>query len=333
LTEHDEQRNRIARRRCQGVQNSGDALVSSFRHQLTADQLETVLSSLQDDPDNDVLQGLQTELREAISVTQSAIDDLQPHVSVTQHAAAPPPVVEKWSKENHPAFQAGYRRPGAPASFVVEEAPAVTALKVNDTVLAKWVTGDKGFYPARITSITGSSANPVYIVTFKSYGSSETVRGNDIKPIVTDSKKRKADDSPVSSIPLQTARTNTGVISAAASIDPALAQKRKEPSLVSDGHPKPPKAAKKIKANKELEAGKNKWQDFSLKGKLGTVKTKESMFRTGESATARGKIVLDFEAFHITDIHIVGFTGSGQTMRKDPTRSRHIYQENEEDGY
>ncbi|RBQ65678.1 hypothetical protein VDGD_21697 [Verticillium dahliae] len=26
----------------------------------------------------------------------------------------------------------------------------------------------------------------------------------------------------------------------------------------------------------------------------------------------------------------VGFTGSGQAMRKDPTRSRHVYQQNEE---
>lgn len=31
---------------------------------------------------------------------------------------------------------------------------------------------------------------------------------------------------------------------------------------------------------------------------------------------------------------LVGFTGSGQTMRKDPTRSRHIYQMNgEEEAY
>lgn len=28
--------------------------------------------------------------------------------------------------------------------------------------------------------------------------------------------------------------------------------------------------------------------------------------------------------------NIVGFTGSGQAMRKDPTRSRHIYQPNED---
>lgn len=32
----------------------------------------------------------------------------------------------------------------------------------------------------------------------------------------------------------------------------------------------------------------------------------------------------------ITDFFSVGFTGSGQAMRKDPTRSRHIYQVNDE---
>ena len=65
-----------------------------------------------------------------------------------------------------------------------------------------------------------------------------------------------------------------------------------------------------MKANKELEAGKNKWQDFSTKGKIGKVAKKESMFRTPEGVNAR-----------------VGFTGSGQQMRKDPGRSRHIYQQ------
>lgn len=31
-----------------------------------------------------------------------------------------------------------------------------------------------------------------------------------------------------------------------------------------------------------------------------------------------------------TDDKIVGFTGSGQAMRKDPTRSRHVYQPTED---
>jgi survival-of-motor-neuron-related-splicing factor 30 len=155
-------------------------------------------------------------------------------------------------------------------------------------VLAKWVSGDKSFYPARVTSITGSSADPVYYVTFKSYGNTEALRGPDIKPMHnTESKKRKADGSPVAS----SAPTVSNVISAAADINPALASAVKEPSKVGDGLPKPAKAPKKIKANKELEAGKSKWQNFSTKGKLGKAAKKESMFRTGDSVTARGKLL------------------------------------------
>jgi hypothetical protein len=37
-----------------------------------------------------------------------------------------------------------------------------------------------------------------------------------------------------------------------------------------------------------------------------------------------------FNADHFADPFTVGFTGSGKTMRKDPTRSRHVYQPNEE---
>jgi survival of motor neuron-related-splicing factor 30 len=154
-------------------------------------------------------------------------------------------------------------------------------------VLAKWYSGDKGFYPARITSITGSSNAPVYIVKFKNYDTTETLRAKDIKPI-TNPNKRKADGTPVVSIPLP---INPSVISAAADIDPALAQQtKKEPSKVSDGPTRPAKVPKKIKANKELEAGKSKWQDFASKGKFGKAAKKESMFRTPEGVNGRGKM-------------------------------------------
>lgn len=198
----------------------------------------------------------------------------------------------------------------------MEEPQTPTTFSVNDTVLAKWKSGDKSFYPARITSITGSSSKPVYIVTFKNYSNTETLSAHDIKPISNDSKKRKADGPPgasTTSIP-----ANTNVISAAANIDPTLAsQAKKEPSKVSDGPIRPAKVPRKVKANKELEAGKSKWQDFTTKGKVGKVAKKESMFRTPEGVNAR-----------------VGFTGSGQQMRKDPGRSRHIYQQGgDEEGY
>ncbi|KAG9234499.1 hypothetical protein BJ875DRAFT_376329 [Amylocarpus encephaloides] len=273
-------------------------------------QLETVQLGLQADPDSPELQELKTELEQVISLTEAAIAELKPS---SVPAAAPkktePTVREKWSRENHPAFK---KNPPSPAS---EEADTPTKFSVNDTVLAKWHSGDKGFYPARITSITGSSTSPVYIVKFKSYDTTETLRAKDIKPIVNPNK-RKADGTPVAaSIP--TPPTNTNVISAAADINPELAQQtRREPSKVSDGPTRPAKVPKKIKANKELEAGKNKWQDFAAKGKFGKAGKKDSMFRTPEGVHGR-----------------VGFTGSGQSMRKDQTRSRHIYQTNGEEEF
>ena len=236
------------------------------------------------------LRNLQTELEEVITLTETAIAELKPAsapVAAKKTAAS----TEKWSRENHPAYQAGYRK--STEDNVAEDTPTSSAaFAVNDSVLAKWKSGDKSFYPARITSITGSSTNPVYIVTFKSYATTETLSAHDIKPLSND-KKRKADDlksssagTPTSAIP---SASTSGVISAAANIDPTLAsQAKREPSKVSDGPVRPAKIPKKVKANKELEAGKNKWQEFSTKGKVGKVGKKDSMFRTGDSVNARG---------------------------------------------
>jgi len=274
-------------------------------------QLETVQSSLQDDPDNTELQSLKSELEEVISLTEAAIAELKP-ASVTTPAArpSPPPVKEKWSKENHPAYQAGYRK----TEVEPEEAHTPSTFSVNDTVMARWKSGDGGFYAARITSITGSSSDPVYIVTFKSYGNTETLRAKDIKPLSNEAKKRKADGISGSSAPVPPP-SNPSVISAAANVDPTLAQQAKrEPSKVSDGPVRPAKIPRKVKANKELEAGKSKWQDFAAKSKAGKFTKKESMFRTGEGVNAR-----------------VGFTGSGHEMRKDPSRAKHIYQQGNQD--
>jgi len=195
----------------------------------------------------------------------------------------------------------------------VEEVQAPVELKVNDMVMAKWVSGDKAFYDGRIISITGSKADPLYTVTFTQYNTSDTVRSHDIKPKFTSnaSKKRKAESGPGTPI-LPSMPTTSNVISAAANINPELV--RKEPSKVSDGPPKPAKAPKKIKANKEYAAAQNSWKDFTAKGKMGKAVKKDSMFRTGEGVTAR-----------------VGFIGSGQTMRKDEKKLRHVYDKTAEE--
>ena len=285
--------------------------ISSLETDLTEckSQMETVALGLEVDPDNVELNSLKTELEEYITVLQTQIAELKP--------AAPAKPAPKASRFKDDASPKPTEHP--------EEAPAVNttpvSFSVNDTVLARWVSGDRAFYPAKINSITGSSTNPVYLVTFKSYATVENLTAKDIRPISgTDSRKRKADGTPGSSASPSPALPHPGVISAAADINPALAtQARNEPTKAGDGLARPAKMPRKVKANKELEEGKNKWKDFAAKTKgkgKGAFGKKESMFRTGEGVNAR-----------------VGFTGSGQTMRKDPTRTRHVYQRLEEDNY
>ena len=259
-------------------------------------QLETIDISLQEDPSNTELLSLKAELEEVISLTESTIAELKPSsASAPAKPSIPqaPPVKEKWSKENHPAYQAGYRPPSTAVAAEAEETKPVT-FAVNDTVSARWKSGDGAFYTGRITSITGSSTNPVYIVHFKNYNATETLRSKDIKPLAnTDSRKRKADGISGSASPAMTPPSNPNIISAAAHVDPLLAsqaQAKREPSKVSDGPIRPAKVPRKVKANKELEAGKSKWQDFAAKSKgMAKGAKKDSMFRTGESVSARGE--------------------------------------------
>lgn len=200
----------------------------------------------------------------------------------------PPPPQEKWSRENHPAF----KKPAPAAAPVEEEREQVAHYQVNDTVMAKWVSGDKGFYPARITAVTGSSTKPMYTVKFKSYDTIETLGARDIRPVggaaAAAGQKRKAEE-PVAAAaaaaaapgPTPATSSNGVVMAAPATVYPA--QEKKE------GEEKPVKKFKKIKATKELEKGKSKWQEFNAKaaGKLGKHK-KDSMFRTPEGVGGRG---------------------------------------------
>ena len=237
------------------------------------------------------------DLEEVISLTESAIAELKPAPAPSRSKSSArkgdDPPIEKWSKEKHPAYQAGYKPPNAPASPVVEEAPVT--FSVNDAVLAKWKTGDRSFYPARITSITGSATNPVYIVTFKNYATTETLRAHELKPTTNPSmsnNKRKADGPSTTPTGSSQNPGGGGVISKGANIDESLVgQAKREPSKVSDGPIRPAKIPRKVKANKELEEGKNSWQKFSAnpkKWKPGVGK-KDSMFRTGEGVNARGE--------------------------------------------
>ncbi|KAH6647406.1 hypothetical protein BKA67DRAFT_594495 [Truncatella angustata] len=283
------------------------------------EQLEVVDAGLRDDPNNAELLALKSELDDALALLNETLAELKPAKAPPKlKAPSPPAEAPKWSRENHPAF----KKAALPEE---KEETGPVNYNVNDNVVAKWVSGDKGFYPARIMSITGSSAAPIYIVKFKSYDNTEQLRAKDIRPVA---QKRKADGTPTgSSTPVPApslsqppppptvapAAPAPGVISSAASIDPELVAKNKEAAQKPDLDEKP--KAKKIRSTKELVAGKNKWQEFNSKSKFAKAgkPKKDSMFRTPEGVTGR-----------------VGFTGSGQAMRKDTARTRHIYQTNDE---
>ncbi|KAL1899862.1 hypothetical protein Sste5346_002728 [Sporothrix stenoceras] len=378
------------------------------------EQLDLVLASLNDDPGNDELLALKAELQSALEIIDDSMAELKPEPTSSKAASK----TESYQKA--PADSSS-------ASAAHDESSAPVVYKVNESILARWVTGDKGFYPARIMSVTGSATAPMYTVKFKSYDTIETLRARDIRPIappnnsgsgsVTSATKRKADGSsvggsgdaasasvshrgsamslspstatstppppppptassstssavpappqppqsshlygqplppppppPSSAAPAVVAavppastaipppsrfrtidRFSQGVVSSA---QPQLYDKPpqqqqqqwsssggaiKDPATNATplGEEPPVKKFKKIKATKQLEAGKSKWQEFSSKGKTGKPGTKkDSMFRTPDGPQGR-----------------VGFIGSGQAMRKDVTRSRHIYQSNDD---
>lgn len=252
-------------------------------------QFDIVAGQLRDDPENAELAALKDELNNFISLLNDSIAELKPQQQQQQapQPAKQPSPPRAAAAAEEPRKQQPHTRPDDDEAA----APAVN-YKVNDTVLAKWLSGDKGFYPARITSVTGSSTAPIYTVKFKSYDNTETLRSRDIRPV---SNKRKAEGPPpppggdAVPPPPPPAAAGPGVVSAAGATvyqrDDAAAAKAAT-GAGSDA-PKPPKA-KKIKAKKELEAGKNKWQEFNAKSKFGKTHKKESMFRTPEGVHGRG---------------------------------------------
>jgi survival-of-motor-neuron-related-splicing factor 30 len=161
---------------------------------------------------------------------------------------------------------------------------------VGDNVLARWTSGDNQLYPARITSVTGSHKNPVYLVKFTQYNVTEQLYPKDIKPASNASKKRKLDSQTAVSTPSGT--PNGAIISQPAAINAELAEARRD-KKGTDTPEKPAKKGRKLEQKKVLEAGQKKWQDFAakgVKGKLGKPKKigESSMFRTPDSVHGRG---------------------------------------------
>lgn len=120
-------------------------------------QLSQVETALKDDPENAELQDLQSELKQLIELTQSA-------VAQSQAAQVKPEATRKTSQS------------------VVAGAGNGKAWAAGDECLAKY-SSDGSWYPARITSVGGAAENRVYSIVFKGYNTTELVKANEIKPL------------------------------------------------------------------------------------------------------------------------------------------------------
>jgi survival of motor neuron-related-splicing factor 30 len=134
-------------------------------YQLQLSQVELALAT---EPTNSELSSLRDELTQLIELTQAAL---------AQSEAASSSKAESSRKAATSTITATW--------------------KAGDECLAKY-SGDSNWYPARITSVGGSSENSVYSVVFRGYNSTELVKGNEVKPIPSNynstavaAKKRK----------------------------------------------------------------------------------------------------------------------------------------------
>ncbi|TKA83049.1 hypothetical protein B0A55_00838 [Friedmanniomyces simplex] len=288
------------------------------------DSLNTTHEYLALFPEDEESKETETFLQEQIAAVRSQVAKEQdkqnsaaPPSPPTDDAPPPPP---KYDMSKHPKFrkQSPEAAPLPPPDDAQQQ-----IFEVKDVVLAKY-TEDKQWYSATVVSKTGSSTDPVYTVTFKGYGNTETKRKHEIRSVHTESKKRKADGSPAVSAPPTSApptgrsTPNAGgghVISAAPAVDTSLMQQqqKREPSKVSDGPTRMAPEPKRLKGQKQLQKNQSNWQSWAQSGpkKTGfaaasaTKKKKESMFRTPDLPNAK-----------------VGFTGSGKPMQRDQARAK-----------
>ncbi|KAK9466556.1 hypothetical protein V1512DRAFT_262914 [Lipomyces arxii] len=264
-------------------------------------QLAAVNESLESDPNNDSLLTLKSELTDLIALLAQALGATESQPSPSHRSSLPKqPAPSGFSIKNRvdspkvasPAVStdkeneqlspnvlpsvaypspppAEYTPPPPPPPDEFKPVPPPPSpqdsYKVGSTVLARWLSGDKQYHRAKITGITGSSAQPMYTVKFYDHPSADTVPLSCLR--ANHDLKRKAELHEMHRVPKSPAQQTSAT------------------------KPKPPKEKKAV------DVGKAKWQEFSSKGiktskfakpkKLG----ESSMFRSPDDVTGRVGVI------------------------------------------
>jgi len=268
-------------------------------------QLDQVKDGLSLAPDDQELLDLKAELHDLIALMQEQLKAEQAEQEAKDRkwqqkriAAQPPPP----PKVDSPV--PGEESNDSPEPQANEKREHVI-FRVGDVVSAKWASGDGGYYPAKVTSVTGSSALPYYTVQFIKYDDTyETLPAYSVKPLAEE-KKRKV---------------------TAAGFDKPPPPKKIDPKAKEDAEEK---KRRRLAEKQELENTKQKWQNFAAKGpkkRAGAVGKavpigSNSMFKTPDAVTGRGTHVL----VQIANFK-VGVVGSGKGMTEHMGRSKHKFQ-------
>ncbi|KAJ7293648.1 hypothetical protein C8J57DRAFT_1269573 [Mycena rebaudengoi] len=229
-------------------------------------QLSQVDLAISDDPGNAELISLRSELKELIDLTKAAI-----------------------------ASQAAPASPKAESSKKNTSSTPLHTLGAGDECLAKY-SGDGSWYPARITSVGGSTDNRVYSVVFKGYNSTELVKSSEVKPMPANHA-------------FIAAPTTKRKLSKAEEEEREKKKKKNEKKV----------EAKAAKA-KEQTAKQATWQKFAKKSEkkgvhiAGVAGT--SIFKTPDNPLGR-----------------VGVTGSGKGMTEVASQAKHKFAINDDDNF
>lgn len=293
-------------------------------------QLASVEEGLSADPKDETLLSLRTELKELIGLLEVAVDqplqlseevagETKVHSNPSSlQAASTKSVSSDLGSDNEkkvvtevlvplpplPPPSTSTHTPSPPSPHPGLSTKASKKFEVGDTVLARWLSGDKQFYQARVTLVAGSSANPRYTVKFAKHGTMDTVAADCVRPVAsTHPQQQKIAPKHLRHIPSATISSSPVVTSPVSSTQPTQQNSnsikpKQQPSTAT-----------------LLDNSKNKWQDFAQKQskKSGFKRQKViggSMFRSPDDAVGK-----------------VGVVGSGKGMTKDRPKGRHVFDE------
>jgi survival of motor neuron-related-splicing factor 30 len=240
-------------------------------------QLDQVIDGLSVVPDDQELLDLKAELTDLIDLLKEQLKAEEAEEAATKkkwQQKRPTTTSQTPSRTETPtAHSSGGEEHDSPEPASPKSEPH--AVKIGDVVSAKWASGDGGYYPAKITQITGSSAHPFYTVQFIKWAQTmETLPAYSIK-VLADDKKRK--------------------VTAAGFDKPKPPPRKLDPSVREAAEDK---KKRRLIEKQELEKTKASWQKFATSGprkRVGAVGRSvpigsNSMFKTPESVEGRGMI-------------------------------------------